>query len=137
MSVHDCLAFQLSLAPIKLFTDSRVALFWIQSGNEWKQFVQNRVNEFRSLTPAKYWSHCPGRDNPADVPSSWGLTPLELSVNKLWRNGPEWMGNDEGDCDQDVLEMPKECTSEMRSADRKLTHSLLNTDSPTGLIHSR
>ena len=117
---------------MKLFTDSRVALFWIQSDKEWKQFVQNRVNEIRKLTPPKSWSHCPGKHNPANVPSRV-LTPLELSVNTLWRNGPDWLRNGEEECNQDSLEMPEECTTEMQSADRKLVHSLLNTGSLTGL----
>ena len=87
-NVSDCLAPQLSLGPMKLFTDSRVALFWIRSDKEWKQFVQNRVNEIRNLTPAKYWGHCPGKDNPADVPSR-ASTPLELSVNVLFEKWPQ------------------------------------------------
>ena len=44
-SVSDYLSHLLPLAPTELFTDSRVALFWIRSDKEWKQFVQNRVNE--------------------------------------------------------------------------------------------
>ena len=70
--------------------------------------------------------------NPADVPSR-GLTPLKLFVNTLRRNGPDWLRNGEGECNQDDPAMPDKCTTEMRSADRKLVHSLLNTDSTTGL----
>ena len=80
------------LAPMKLFTNSRAALFWIQNDKEWKLFIQNQVNEILELTMAKCWSHCPGRDNPADVPSR-GLIPLELSVNVV-DNGPKWLSND-------------------------------------------
>ena len=30
-----------------------LGVFWIQSDKEWKQFIQNRMNEIRGLTPAK------------------------------------------------------------------------------------
>jgi hypothetical protein len=49
-SVSDCLAHLLQLAPMKLFTDSRVALFWIQSDKEWRLSVQNRVNEITHIS---------------------------------------------------------------------------------------
>lgn len=111
--VSDCLARLLQLASMKLFTDSRVALFWIQSDKEWKQFVQNRVNEIRKLTSAKYWNHC---HSPANMPSR-SLTPQELSVNILWRNGPDWLRDGEEYCDHNSLEVLEECATEMRSVD--------------------
>jgi hypothetical protein len=51
----------------------------------------------------------------------------------LWRNGPDWLRDGGEYCDHDCLEMPEECATEMRSADRRLVHSLLNTDPATGL----
>ena len=63
-SVSDCLSHLLLLAPTKLFTDSRLALFWIRSDKKWKQFVQNQVNEIQKLTPPTSWSHCSGKNNP-------------------------------------------------------------------------
>ena len=72
-------------------TNSQVALFWItRMDREWKPFVQNRVNEIHKLLPVDCWSHCSGKENPADIPSR-GMMPLELSVSRLWRNGPEWL----------------------------------------------
>ena len=35
------------------------------------------------------WKHSSGRGNPADLPSQ-ALPLIELSINKLWRNGPDW-----------------------------------------------
>ena len=93
LNVTDCLSMKLNLTQLRCFTDSQVALFWIVgTDKEWKPFVQNRVNEIRSLTPVQCWSHCSGKDNTADVPSR-GLTPLELSVNLLWRDGPKWFSD--------------------------------------------
>ena len=52
------------------FMDSKVALFWIQGkGKKWKTFVHNSVKEIQWLTSAKHWSHCPGKANPANIPS--------------------------------------------------------------------
>ena len=71
------------------FTDSKLALFWIQGeGKELKPFVHNRVKEIRELVSVNHWSHCPGKDNPADIPSR-SVSPKELEVSLLWRHGPD------------------------------------------------
>ena len=68
---------------LRCYTDSTVALYWIRgTGKNWKPFVNNRVTEIRALVSLKYWSHCPGLSNPADLPSR-GLTLLELSLSQL------------------------------------------------------
>ena len=75
-----------TLPPIEVrcYTDSKVALYWIQGTNkEWKPFVENRVTEIRRNVAPSLWSHCPGKSNPADLPSR-GLSALEVSVNQLW-----------------------------------------------------
>ena len=91
MNVTTSLSNRLILEEPRCFTDSQVALFWISGTvKEWKPFVQNRVNEIRKLSCIECWEHCAGKTNPTDIPSR-GLTPLGLSVNKLWRNGPEWL----------------------------------------------
>ena len=67
-SVSDALKPELELKDSCCYTDSRVALYWIKGiGKEWKPFVENRVNEIRRLVPPQHWSHCPGRENPADL----------------------------------------------------------------------
>ena len=122
-SVSHSLGSQLTLAPPKCFTDSRVALYWIQGiHKEWKQFVQNRVNEIRRLVPSDHWIHCRGQNNPADIPSR-GATVKELIGNSLWWNGPQ-----DTSClvssNIEELAMPKECATEMKAKD-VVTHSLL------------
>ena len=108
-------------------------MFWIVGrSKEWKPFIQNRVNEVRSLTPIECWSHCSGKDNPADVPSR-GLTPLELSVNLLWQNGPKWSSDRVDGREPQTDEMPEGRIAEMKAADQKLIHSVLTTGSMTGL----
>ena len=108
-----------------------VALYWIQGiEKQWKPFVQNQVNEICKLLPLNCWSHCSGKDNLADVPSR-GLTPLELSVNMIWRHGPSWL--DTANCNTQEFTMPEECATEMNTKDKCAVHTLPTTDVPTGL----
>ena len=81
---------ELNLDPPLCYTDSQVALYWISSGKEWKQFIQNRVDKIRRLVPIERWRHCKGSHNPADLPSR-GVFPSALADNSLWLNGPEWL----------------------------------------------
>ena len=59
---------------------------------DWKQLVQNRVMEIRSLVSSNSWRHCSGRDNPADIPNSRGIDPSELADCVLWHSGPDLLG---------------------------------------------
>ncbi len=93
--------------------------------------MQNRVCEIRKLIPPEFWNHCSGKGNPADILSR-GLSPLELSVNSLWRNGPDWLQRGES-AGYLELELPEECLSEMRAKDVKTAHGLLTTGETTGL----
>ena len=119
---------ELPLSQPTCYTDSKVTLYWITgSEREWKQFVQNRVSEIRRLLPLGTWKHVAGKDNPADLPSR-GLAVTELSVNKLWREGPDWLREGEILNAQENTVMPEECISEMKVLDRKSTLSLLVTE---------
>ena len=90
-TVTSSLETEIQLAPPQCFTDSKVSYYWITVCNKaWKPFVQNRVNEIRRVVPATQWHHCPGKDNPADLPSR-GLTFAESINSKLWFQGPQWL----------------------------------------------
>lgn len=53
-NVSSALEPELSLRRMSYFTDSKTVLHWITSTNkEWRQFVQNRVNQIRSLVPVE------------------------------------------------------------------------------------
>lgn len=84
----------------------------------------------RELLPVTCWRHCPGIDNPADIPSR-GLTPIELHTNKLWHCGPDWLHQGPGERVPGRKGMPEDCLGEMKVADGK-TCSLLVGDT-TGL----
>ena len=124
-NITKSLSLNLSLDQPTCYTDSQVALYWIIGcAKEWKQFVQNRVSEIRRLIPVNCWQHCPGSNNPADLPSR-GLTPCELFVSKLWHCGPDWLWEMTPKNPPEVTEMPFECLVEMKAEDKK-THALLS-----------
>lgn len=114
------------LSEPSCFTDSKVVLFWIQGRKEWRQFVQNRVNEIRELLPVGVWKHCCGADNPADLPSR-GVSVRELIGSPLWLNGPIWLSESEGMMlNMDEEELPEECLKEMKCKGQQATTSVHN-----------
>ena len=75
--------------PVTFWTDSMVALAWIQKSERWKPFVNNRVREILNLTEKHQWKHVPGEHNPADLLSR-GCSPKQLLESKWWV-GPNWL----------------------------------------------
>lgn len=133
-------SISLALQPSRLqledpvcYTDSKVALCWIRGRDqEWKQFVENRVNSIRASVPPERWRHCPGKENPADIPSR-GMSAPELSHNPTWLQGPHWL-SDTGDLPgaETPTAVPDECKQEMKS--RLMAHTLLtNRDNEPGI----
>ena len=113
------------------FSDSKVSLFWIKGTNhEWKQFVENRVSNIRSLVQPQHWKHCPGAENPADIPSK-GMAASTLAETPLWLRGPHWLCSEEcqpeeSDPDTSAAQLPDDCRIEMKRKD--LTHSFVAVD---------
>ena len=124
-TVDDSLKSILSHFELRCFTDSQVALYWIQGvDREWKPFVRNRTAEIRRKVAPEQWSHCPGETNPADIPSR-GISFPELSVSRLWHHGPNWLPVAiSSQPEVETITMPEECASEMK----RTTHTLLTTD---------
>ena len=78
---------------IKIFcwSDSANCLYWINNTSKiWKQFIQSRVQEIRENIPNIKWLHCPGKINPADIPST-GLSLSNDSTLKFWLNDPQFL----------------------------------------------
>ena len=127
-SVTESLEPELTLTQPKCYSDSKVALYWIQGLNRvWKLFVQHRVAEIRRLLPSDCWKHCPGMENPADLPSR-GCSPVDLAANNLWIKGPGWLGTvTADDASQEAL-MPTECANELAVKDRPAVLNLLITN---------
>ena len=116
-SVHTALESDMSLGDPVCYSDSRVALYWIQGcDQEWKQFVENRVTSIRTLIPPQFWKHCPGKENPADIPSR-GMDASELVRRPLWLAGPHWLhlSQDLPDGAEAVeCTIPEDCRQEMK-----------------------
>ena len=85
---------------------------------EWKQFVQNRVTEIRELVPVQSWRHCPGAQNPADIPSR-GASPAELREKcDLWLYGPAWLSSSKNPTpSSEAISVPEEWLHEMKTKD--------------------
>ena len=126
--VHAALKTEFHLSDSVCFTDSKVALFWIQGTNhEWKQFVENRASTIRSLVPPHHWRHCPGKQNPADIPSR-GMSVSELADTPLWLCGPDWLREEEQLEEPDrSVSVPEECRGEMKC--KEAVHLLSNIQS--------
>jgi len=70
------------------WSDSQIYLSWITSKKKLKPFVNNRVNEIRSISIS--WRYCPSSDNPADLLTR-GITFQQLNSSIQWRHGPTWL----------------------------------------------
>ncbi|CAB4020584.1 Hypothetical predicted protein [Paramuricea clavata] len=109
------------------WTDSLVSLYWIRGETkEWKQLVQLRVNEIRSLIRLSSWRHCPGVDNPADIPTR-SIKCSELGQCELWRNGPPWL-SEELQPNDELIDEPSPSEECLRELKKKPHHS------PTALL---
>ena len=74
------------VSSVHCWSDSTVALYWINGKGDYRQFVANRVAKIQSHTRVE-WHHVPTKQNPADVGSRGG----SVLENDLWSDGPEWL----------------------------------------------
>ncbi|GBM88096.1 hypothetical protein AVEN_99788-1, partial [Araneus ventricosus] len=86
--VSKCLKFE---ASCYFWTDSSICTYWIKGkADDYKPFVKNRVKEIQRLSERGIWSHCPGKENPADLLSR-GIPASNLAKSSLWWHGPPWL----------------------------------------------
>ena len=111
------------------YSDFQVALCWIKGvTKQWKQFVENCIQEIRRLVPVNYWKHCHSGDNP------WifhlGGSGLEsLQSKKIWWNGPSWLtGTRDTEAVGNVSEEEIEKCSLERKKDSQVTYLLVNEE---------
>ena len=102
-SVKSSIESEIQLKEFVCYTDSVVSLCWIRGVTRvWKQFVQHLVVEIRHRIPAFCWHHCPGVNNPADLPSR-GASPTAVTCGETQRIGKE----------HPKVEMPPKCLEEL------------------------
>ena len=119
VNIASALNSELTLNAPVCYTDSKVVLFWIQRcDKEWRQFVENRIREIRHLISVEAWRHCPGKDNPADLPSR-GVDLSVIISDPLWLKGPDFLCDSPIDDNLTLEEAVfNECMSELKAKDR-------------------
>ena len=86
----DTLSSRYPNLKVKIWSDSEIVLYWINSNRKLKQFVMHRINEMKGLFPVSTWNHCPTDQNPADLLTR-GITTSQLQLSSLWNIGPTWL----------------------------------------------
>ena len=80
----------LKFSRITYYTDSMNVLYWIQGTKTWNTYISKRLDEINTLSSKTQWYHCPGEDNPADLPTR-GMTIEQMCTSQDWFNGPRWL----------------------------------------------
>ena len=134
-AVREALTHVILIEEVFCWTDSITVFHWIQSDKEFKQFVQNRIEDIHKLMDVKSWRHCPGIENPADI-GSRGCLASELVSSTLWWKGPAWLQSspksfpkfgtvsDEG--------LPEECSREFKETEGN-SENMTNTATTVNL----
>ena len=115
-TVKEALSPIVSTEMVKCWTDSITAMHWIKGHErEWKLFVETRVPEICKLVHQDLWDHCPGIDNPADIPTrNTGI--VNFLNESQWIQGPEWLSMDEAHWPKRTLprDLSEDCIKEMK-----------------------
>ncbi|XP_072389428.1 uncharacterized protein [Diabrotica undecimpunctata] len=89
--INSTFANRLHFSSINLWTDSQIALCWINSSaSRWNTYVANRVTQIQDLTSNFSWRHVRSHENAADCLSR-GLTATEFLNSRMWWKGPEFL----------------------------------------------
>ena len=87
VTVNDSLVSEIDISNFYYWTDSQISLAWIQATNqEFKTFVENRVNTIRKLVAPKLWNYCKTDENPAGLVTR--ISKHDFNENKLSWEGP-------------------------------------------------
>ena len=116
-SVKDALSPICEVEISQCWTDSITAKYWIEGVNkEWKLFVENRVQEIRSPVSPQLSSHCPGMENPADIPTR-KVNLLQFVKETIWLDGPQWLHQTEQEWPKSPQgeNIPETCVDEMKA----------------------
>ena len=94
-AVYKALACTIEVDAVINWTDSQIVSWWINGeSKQFKQFVQNRVENIRSLWSKNHWRYCPSELNPSDT-ASRGSKAFDLVSNDLWWKGAPFLEKEE------------------------------------------
>ncbi|XP_076660820.1 uncharacterized protein LOC143364269 [Halictus rubicundus] len=128
---HVCKVLDLQDADLHLWSDSSVALSWIQGHpSRWPTYVANRVAEIQRMTPFDKLHHVRSAENPAGC-ASRGLYPSELPSFDLWWRGPGWLTSPGHPRDSSGPEASDE------GAELAVHHVVRRLESPSGSMIER
>ena len=77
-----------NVSSVHCWSDSTVALYWINGQGEYRQFVSNRVAKIKDHVRVQ-WHYVSSEENPADL----GSRGSRCVDSKLWRHGPDWLSD--------------------------------------------
>ena len=79
-NIYSVLNKQINQTEIFYWTYNKITLAWIISfQKEYKTFVENRVQKIRKLTKFENWRYCSTENNPADLITHTGVSPLTMN----------------------------------------------------------
>ena len=93
-TVRTILQDELQETSIETFywVDPLSVLCWIRNVKAWNHCVRNRVSQILGISSREQWFHCPGLENPADLPSRGKA--VNLAKNALWWEGLSFFKSD-------------------------------------------
>ena len=88
--VRETFKEELEIEDVYYWTDSKVAISWIQNGKKLPCFEKGRVKEILKKSKPDQWHYVPTKENPADILSR-GMSLKKLKESNLWAEGPDWL----------------------------------------------
>ena len=83
-AVYKALAGTTEVVAVINCNDSQIVWWWINGeSKQFKQFVQNQVENIRSLWSKEHWRFCPSELKPSDI-TSRGSKASDLVSSALW-----------------------------------------------------
>jgi hypothetical protein len=84
-TIKDC-----KIGQTYIWSDSEVALQWVKNGNSKIVYVQNRVQDIKTIDPDMILNYLSSQENPADLLTR-GMKLGKFKESNLWFEGPEWL----------------------------------------------
>ena len=134
-AVYKAMACTIEVDAVINWTDSQIVWWWINGeSKQFKQFVQNRVENIRSLWSKEHWRYCPSDLNPSDI-ASRGSKAFDLVSSDLWWKGAPFLEKEERqwpnvpNCPITEEKVTSEAGKELKVGDATKTSSFMTASS--------